>query len=285
MGGRLRQKIFDAARVRVSVSGMEPTPDESALEVRTYFVRGRNALVARADMGDLYIEYYLHQGQNGYQHRPQDDGMFKEVLAAMALHAASRPRNETVAWTVHFEDPSLNFFVSGENPNGRLVGQLFTENIKKIGRNMFCSDVVRGSEGPARSVVDFEGAEVFRSVERFYEQSEQRMARIFEVGPEEFVLISSQPDCDEEWLMGLTTEAVLELDRSERLSLLEERFYKWECGCNQTRMLSVLAPVMRMDPDGLFGGESLVRVGCPRCGAKHTVTRESLEAFLSGGPR
>ncbi|MEY5026613.1 MAG: hypothetical protein RLZZ244_2141 [Verrucomicrobiota bacterium] len=264
---------------------MEPTPEEADLEVRTYFVRKRNALVARGEMGDLYIDYYLHQGQNGYQHRPQDDGMLKEALAAMALHAASRPRSETLAWTIHFEEPALNLFVSAESPYGRIVGQLFTENVKRMGRNLFCADVVNGSEAPRRSVVDYEGADVFKAVEFFYEQSEQRLARFFEIAPEEYVLISAQPDCDEEWLLGLTTEMVQDLDRREQLSLLEERLYKWECGCNQARMLSVLAPVMRMDPEGLFGGQSLVRMGCPRCGARHTITRESLEAFLQAGKK
>lgn len=264
---------------------MDLTSDDSSLEVRTFFVRGRNALIARADLSDLYIEYYLHQGQNGYQHRPQDDGMMKELLAAVVLHAASRPRNQTVAWTVHFEEPKLNLFVTAENPFGRLVGQIFSDNVKQMGRNLFCSDVVVGAEAPRRSVVDFQGAEVFKSVERFYEGSEQRTARFFEVGPEEYVLICAQPDCDEEWLSELTVETVLDLDRTEELGLLEERGYRWECGCDQDRMLAVLAPVMRMDAEGLFGGESLVRIGCPRCGAKHTITRESLEAYLSVRPK
>ena len=236
-------------------------------------------------MGDLYIDYYLHQGQNGYQHKPQDDGMMKEALAAMVLHAASRPRTETVAWTIHFEDPALNLFVTAENPYGRIVGQIFTDNVKKLGHNMFCSDTICGTESPRRSVVDFEGAEVLKGVERFYDGSEQRLARFFEIGPEEFVLITAQPDCDEEWLMELTVEMVQELDRREELGLLEDRLYRWECGCNQARMLSVLAPVMRMDAESLFGGEPLVRIGCPRCGAKHTITRESLEAFVSVRPR
>ncbi len=37
------------------------TEDQTeGFEVRTYFVRGRNALVARADFGALYVDYYLH---------------------------------------------------------------------------------------------------------------------------------------------------------------------------------------------------------------------------------
>ena len=30
--------------------------DESGIKVRSYFVRGRNALVARADLGELYVD-------------------------------------------------------------------------------------------------------------------------------------------------------------------------------------------------------------------------------------
>jgi molecular chaperone Hsp33 len=40
-------------------------PAEPGLEVRTFFVRGRNALVARANLSELYVDYYLHLGANG----------------------------------------------------------------------------------------------------------------------------------------------------------------------------------------------------------------------------
>jgi molecular chaperone Hsp33 len=72
---------------------MEPPAESTGLEVRSYFVRGRNALVTRAALGDLYIDYYLHQGQLGRQHAILHDGMLKEALAACLLHGASRPWN------------------------------------------------------------------------------------------------------------------------------------------------------------------------------------------------
>jgi molecular chaperone Hsp33 len=43
----------------------------------------------------------------------------------------------------------------------------------------------------------------------------------------------------------------------------------------------MLAPVMRKQADELFQGEEIIRVHCPRCGARHTITRESLEAYLA----
>src|SRR5438045_1640829 len=88
-------------------------------EIRTYFVRGRNALLARAEFSELFVDYYLHQGLLGRLHEPAHDGMFKDALAALALHCASRPWSESVAWTIHFEQPLLNLFVTGDNRLGR----------------------------------------------------------------------------------------------------------------------------------------------------------------------
>ena len=76
-------------------------------------------------------------------------------------------------------------------------------------------------------------------------------------------------------------EEIHAMDQEETLSLLEDRQYRWECGCSQARMFAILAPIMRSDPEGLFGEDALLRMGCPRCGARHIVTREALEAYIS----
>jgi redox-regulated HSP33 family molecular chaperone len=251
------------------------------LEVRTYFVRGRNALVARADFADMYVDYYLHQGQHGYQHAPEHDGMLKEALAALTLHCASRPWNESWAWTLHYREPLLNLFVAGDNRRGTVVGQIFTEDVKDDGRSVFFADCVRERGEPRRSYVEITGREPMRAVEQFYAQSEQRPARYFQHGIEDFVMISAQPQCDLAWIESLDDSAIRVLDETETLSLLEQRYYRWECGCTHERMLSILAPVMRSDPEGLFGFDALLRLSCPRCGARHTITREALEAYLA----
>jgi molecular chaperone Hsp33 len=258
---------------------------EAGLEVRSYFVRGRNALITRADFGDLYVDYYLHQGQHGYQHEPAHDELFKQALAAITLHCASRPWRESSAWTIHLHEPLLNLFVAGDNRLGTVVGQIFTENVKSDAAQIFSAEVVRGNEDSRRSVVDFEGQDVFRAVERYYAQSEQRLARFFSVGPEDFIFASAQPQCDLAWLEQLDEPGVLALAESDQLSLLERRYYRWECGCTQDRMMAVLASVMRSDPDGLFGEEPVLRISCPRCGARHKITREALEAYVGGDDR
>lgn len=255
--------------------------DNPGLEVRSYFVRGRNALLTRADFGELYVDYYLHQGQHGYQHEPAHDQLLKQALAAITLHAASRPWSESAAWTIHLQEPLLNLFVTGDNRRGAIVGQLFTENVKEDAPQLFIADVVRERAESRRSAVEFTGGDVFRAVEQYYAQSEQRLGRYFQHGPEDFVFISAQPQCDLAWLDELDDAAILTLDETEQLSLLERRYYRWECGCNQARMFAVLASVMKTDPEGLFGDDPVLRISCPRCGARHTVTREALEAYVA----
>ena len=260
----------------------EPTEngDNPGLEVRTYFVRNRNALVARADFGELYVDYYLHQGQQGRRHDPAHDSMLKEALAAITLHCASRPWNESSAWTIHFSAAKLNLFVTGDNTRGAVIGQIFTEDVKEDGRNLFMADTLRVPGQPRRSVVELQTIDVFGAVERYYEQSEQRPARLFRYAEEEFVMVSAHPDCDQKWFDSLTDEAIREMDRNEELSLLEQRRYRWECGCNEQRMLQVLAPIMRQSPEELFGSEESLRMSCPRCGARYAITREALEAYI-----
>ena len=261
--------------------GTEERDTMEGLEVRTYFVRERNALLARADFGELYVDYYLHQGQYGYNHKPDHDGMLKEALAALTLHCASRPWNEAWAWTMHFQEPLMNLFVTGDNRRGIIVGQIFTENVKNDGRNLLYADVVRERGESRRSAIQFGAAEPFDVIEEFYSQSEQRPARYFRIGAEDFVMVSAQPGCDMNWFNALNDEDIRSLDETETLSLLEQRSYRWGCGCSQDRMFSILAPIMRTDPNGLFGDEDLIRISCPRCGALHTITREALEAYVS----
>jgi molecular chaperone Hsp33 len=64
---------------------------------------------------------------------------------------------------------------------------------------------------------------------------------------------------------------------------METRVCRWHCGCNQARMLEVLAPAMRHDPRELFGESEKIEIRCPRCGARHAITREAMEAFVANG--
>lgn len=249
------------------------------IEVRCYFVRERNALLVRGDFSPLYADYYLHLMQHGIRHERAQDDLLKDGLAALTLHLASRPRNEAAAWTLSWQDPLHNLFVTGSNRNGNVVGRLFTEDVRDRDRNLFIAQVTAAGEEARQSMIEAEVLDMFRVAESFYEQSEQRPGRYFRHSEEDFVMISAQPDCDLDWLAALDEDGIRGLDASETLSLLERRFYRFDCGCNQERIFPIIAGMTGEALEEVFGANEVLAAGCPRCGARYVITQEALEAF------
>ena len=254
---------------------------ESGVEVRTWFVRGRNVLLARAELGDLYVDYYLHLARQRIHPASEHDALFKRALAAFLLHCASRPRNEHIAWTINLQAPRVNLFLVADNESGAVTGRVFAEHVRELPENLFYADVVRGGGPKRRSAVGFSGDDPLEAAERFYFQSEQRLGRYFQLGEEDFALLSEHPDCDLPWLRELTGPQVGALEHAEALALMERRIYRWHCGCNQQRMMEVLASPMREDPGALFGDQPKLEIRCPRCGARHVITREAMESYVA----
>lgn len=254
--------------------------DDSSVRVTSWFVRHRNALMTRATVSPLYIDSYLHLADTGVRLDAEPDRLLKEAIAAMVLHLAGRPWTEATAWTVHFSDPFINVFASGDNRTGSVIAKVFTEDVRELPENQFHAQVVREREKPRLSAVEFKGRDFFHAVESFYQQSEQRPARYFDLGDEDLVMLSAQPDCDLDWLESVTSAEVAEIARHEELGFLEERFYRFECGCTEARMFEAIRPLADPGPDQLFLGEDTLRVTCPRCGRRYVVTRESFEAHL-----
>lgn len=257
-----------------------PTRRESEepklIEVRTYFVRNRNALLARAQFSEVYLDYYLHLMQAEISELPGDDNLVKDLIAAFTLHMASKPILETPAWTIHFEKEGLDLFATGSNLDQRIIAHASRENVTKLGDNLFASQIIREKEGLRESRVPFIGKDIFTIVEDYYNQSEQRPARYFQYGTEEFVMVSAQPNCDRDWFNQLDTEEIKSIDQTEELSLLEKRYYKFECGCSNQILAGVLSKMNKDQIDDMFAGEKQIIAHCPRCGMKHALHRNDL---------
>ena len=249
-------------------------------EILTSFVRHRNVLLARGSFSNLYVDYYLHLADNGLKHAEVHDILFKDALAAFVLHCASRPRNETIAWTIHFQEPFVNLFLGGDTDEGIVVGRVFSDEVREMESSRLYADVARPGAELQRSMVAFEYGGAFEAVEMFYEKSEQRPARCFDLGDERFAMAFAHPDCDMEWFDSLTPEAVANIAETETVVPMERRLFKWRCGCNERKILEVLAPLMRDDPSILFDGSNQVNVNCPRCAGRYVVNRATLEAFI-----
>jgi len=68
---------------------------------------------------------------------------FRDPSGTIRVDQVPIPEQWVGQRTIHFQEPLLNLFVTGDNRRGIVVGQIFTENVKNDGRNLFCADLVR----------------------------------------------------------------------------------------------------------------------------------------------
>jgi molecular chaperone Hsp33 len=263
------------------MQGSNPAEPYGAF-VTVDFVRHRNALVVRSDLSQLYTDYYLHLADHDLHYTPEKSTVFKDALAAFTLHCASRPLNEHNAWTLNLQKPLLNVFLAGDNEDCTVTGRLFTENVREAPQNIFYHDSIarRGAE-TRRSVVNFHGADILAAARTYYATSEQRPVRYFHMGDDEFALLVAHPDCDLVWFNSVEVAGIRALGQSETLARIEQRLYRWHCGCTHQKILGAIAPAFRADPEGIFGTGESIRVQCPRCAAAYHLTREAMEAYLA----
>lgn len=254
------------------------TGNLSVVEARSFYVRERNVLLARAKFGPLYMDYYLHLMQHGIRHDDAMDVMLKEALAAMTLHLCSRPLDEVCAWTVNIAHPLMNLFVTGGSRPGRVTGRIFTDDVKQGPANLFISQTTRPNHPARQSMIEFRGTDVLRAAEDFYNQSEQRLTRVFRLDDEEFAMFTAEPDCDLDWLRELRPSHVPSLEEKEHIVPLETRGYVFECGCSIDRLYPLLTRLSPEDLDAVFE-DGFATVTCPRCGAIFKTPRDHFEEW------
>lgn len=253
--------------------------------VSNFFVRGRNVLLTEVEATPLFVDYYLHRRDHRLEYAEPLDALFKDLLAAFVLHSVSRPRNEVLGWTIRYPEPLSSFFFVGDSEFGVATGRVFTENVRAGAPGDFYQELKRPGKPLHRSMVDFEGDSAKEAVERFYAQSEQRPGRFFPLGGDRYALLTAHPDFDEEWFAQVDLAQLQAIHETEEINRLETRVVRWACGCSHEKMLEVLLPVMKNDPEGLFGEEETIEINCPRCAARYRITREALEDRVARSDR
>jgi molecular chaperone Hsp33 len=227
------------------------------------------------------MDFYLHVMEQGLHYTEPQAELIKDGLACLTLHLSSRPWNETVAWTLSWQAPLQNVFVTGSNLGGNVTGRLFTEDVRERDRHLFYAQMTVPDREPSQSMIEVTECNFIKVAEQYYRDSEQRMGRYFREENDSFVLVTAQPDCDLEWLESLDDAAIRVIDATETLSLLETRQFRFFCGCSDTKILSILAALSEETIMSLYGDAEVIPASCPRCGARYAITREALEAYLS----
>lgn len=236
-----------------------------------------------ADVAPLWVdlEKHMHRHEVDYPEDLRD--LFRVFLAVFALHAASRPKHQVLAWTLNFQKPLFNLFLAADTDLDSVTGRIFTENIRQGEDQRFYQESARIGQPVMRSICLFSGNDPFLAAETFYRQSEQRLARFFQIAPTEFSMLVAHPDCDETWLTNLSHEDIHGLSREEKVVPIEIRPLRWFCGCNEERLLHALAAPYRMAPEDLFAQEEMLEAQCPRCASRYRLRREAMEAYVAKG--
>ena len=245
-----------------------------AARVTRHLALEREAVFVRVDITELFTAYLAHV--NRWVGTP--DGlaltMMRQALGGAIMHIATRPPEESVAWTLNIQKPPLNLFFTARNADSSVAGRVFTENVRTTAMSrLFVESLSPQKPEPIRSTIDVRGLDVLQIFEQYYERSEQTGARFFELAEYDLLMVQGLPDVDEKWLASLDRDSACE-HASNSARLVDEREFEFRCGCDAQRMLSVMRGLYEGKEDELFQGDDSVEVFCPRCGHRWSILRK-----------
>jgi len=258
------------------VSGSPAGARPGEATVRRFLDRDNDLLVLVADFAPLFAAYLDHVRRWESDPDPLSRVLMRQGLGAATLHLACRPPGETVGWTLNIHRPPTNVFLTGDSEERTVTGRFFTENVRPAERSRMYVQTSRGGGTPVLSTVDVDGHDVLEVFERYYRQSEQTPARFFEITEDEFAMLVGLPETDDAWLERLARDDAIAVARRD-LHPLDERVYRFRCGCSPGKIHGVVRSLFPRGFDELFRGEDGVEVFCPRCGRRWWVERSELE--------
>ncbi|MCB9834007.1 MAG: Hsp33 family molecular chaperone HslO [Planctomycetes bacterium] len=248
-------------------------PGEALIERR--LCREHELVLARGDFAALFEAHRNHVATWGLTLDPLGEVMMRQALAGAALHLSSRPRDETAAFTFNFVRPAANVFVAGNSRDGAITGRIFVEDVATAAAGRLFVQTRRAGGRDFSSVIDTEGLDLLLILEDYCARSEQSPARFFELGGDDYLMVVSLPVEDRGGLEGLDRDRAREL--FERSRPLDDKRFRFLCGCDPQRMRQVIQGVFAGRLDELFGDEAAVQVSCPRCGRGWSLRRDQIE--------
>lgn len=241
--------------------------------VRRYMDDEHEAIFARCDFSSLFAAWRDHVRLWDGEPDGLATVMMHQALGGAALYLSSRPRDESMAWTLNLKQPPTNVFVTGSSAACTVTGRVYTEDVATAEESRLFVQSTRGSGRDFTSVIDVEGVDVLLIFEQYCRRSDQTNARFFEITDDEYLMVASLPvDDDGEWIGALDRDAALA--RLSEIRLLDERRFWFQCGCNPEKIFRTVRGIYEDRADELFRGEDSVTVSCPRCGRNWRIARE-----------
>jgi len=258
-----------------------PKPVDGFTTVESIFVRHRNCLMLTADFSSIFTDHYLLLMQNKLRYPALEDGLFKDLLAFFTLHLVSRPWKEYHAWTLNLCQPAAaTLFVSGSSLTEDVIGRVYSEGVKVPNQNIFFTQNIVEGRDSQNSIIHPHGESMSAWIEDYYLQSEQRQARAFHLGGDQYALFSAEPGADHDWLDALDAEYVSQMvkrESPEETKILETRRFYFRCGCTLEKIIPTIRALMT-DLSDIINKDGHLEVSCPRCGVVYIVKPQMLMA-------
>ncbi len=246
-------------------------------QILTQLERRRDVLLSSGDPRPLHRDLELHLLSIGSTLDPFALQILKDGLSALAFYMVSRPRIDTFGWTISLKSPPLNLFFTGSASDGSVIGRAFADHVQPGPRNVFVAQTIRPNAESQVSSVEVDGVDIFAMVEHFCATSDQHPVRFFHGDDEEVLLISALPEADRKWLAELETAEAFGLASEASLKRISRHEITFRCGCDRDRIARIVSNLYKDDPQDLFRGEPTVEAECPRCGTKHSISRQDFE--------
>lgn len=250
---------------------MEYTPTGAASVTRRHH-QGRNVILSEGHFGSLLEAYANHARIWQTDSDGLIDVMMRQGLAALTLHLANRPRDTSVGLTLNLKRPPLNLFLTGEASERTVTGRAFVDGVRVAESSRLFMQARRPLHEPTQSTIEVEGFDLLEIFEQYYARSEQHPARFFELGTDAYLMVLALPGIDGAWLRGLDPDGARAL--LDDTTPLEDRTFRFECGCNPQKMVAALRSLFEGRPEELFQGETQVEASCPRCGRRWWIQAE-----------
>ena len=176
---------------------------------------------------------------------------------------------------MHAEQP-YSLFASGSAKQEFIVGHVIEENIRHTDINMFHVQTIKAGNSYT-SAVRCETEEIKEMFESYYKQSEQLPAKIFFIkNSDKAIAIAAMPDYDQEWFDSIGSQYPSEEIEKLNQSPMRTYVFNYKCDCSPEKLLPYFKTLDEEKIDELYGEDSELIIGCPRCGRKFEMGREIL---------
>ena len=242
---------------------------------RRYLLKKSNLLIVRGGIAPVIT------GMKTYNTRynidpPQEElkSFIMELLAGAALSAVSLSDRESWGWSLTFKGMETGFFV-GVEPEGMICLRTVDADMdeascmiqkQKAGLPLTQSHIHPRTQSPGDAV------------EQYFEEVDQTRNRLEITADGEGVLVHVLPNGDFGVVKDLGSDALLpfidDLIDEGKVGEAGEVLIFYECRCSEEMISRMVEKMNESDRRDMFGDLLQLKIECPRCGRKYTVTRK-----------